>query len=586
MQLNGSSINSALLNGAPGRSVVIEPVTVVPVVSVRWSVRLLLNGVDCSHLLTGAVRIQREEGARAIADFDLQFLGEAVNPAGYLGQRVELSFLLWTGSGWTATLAFRGKLTGPHFNLQTRVLSCECDDQLNEVVEGMDLAAIDAITGGLWSADVFEAVDGRSRWDYASERMSSRPASLQLSLEGTLQVTEWAPTARPAFIIPPGTVLFESIEWTPVELSERINVVEIEGDYRFSRLRERHQPFSWEHPDVHGLSEQDGLCFAFGRDNTETPDIAMVTQASEEAGYQSIQMPVWGRVPPTGAGAMCNPPFGWTNNFPDLLLRGSWISAMRWVQPVTEQYKLRVHSPASVAQAGEVIDRERVAIETESARADGFESEPFTEPDADAVMDALGDFVVDIREDGRRVDALGCLLHVGRVKIWGAHRGNRFGFRLPTPDALGFRLEHTLRAEDVILGRGIACQAKVFGLVHEWDLNSGAALTTVQLAVSQGGGDVNDPLTVPSAPDSTPAGELPVLIQLPTQLSGHPDSPPYNESLLGFSGNYTNYNSTQPRFERRFDIEAPEQPADHRDEYQAEQVMSYRVAIRNDLLEL
>ncbi|WMR32695.1 hypothetical protein QT513_26665, partial [Metapseudomonas otitidis] len=102
----------------------------------------------------------------------------------------------------------------------------------------------------------------------------------------------------------------------------------------------------------------------------------------------------------------------------------------------------------------------------------------------------------------------------------------------------------------------------------------------------QGGGEVSDPLTVPPIPASTPAGAVPTLIQLPSQFSGHVDSPPYNEAQLGFAGNYTNYNSTQERFERRFDIEAPEIPADHRDEYLAPRAQTYRVAVPTDLLEL
>ncbi len=586
MQLNGSPLNGAPLNGGLAVGAPPAPVTIDPVVSVLWSVRLMLNGVDSSHLLAGSISIQREEGARCIADFDLQFLGEAVNPASYQGQKVELSFLVWNGSGWDMALCFRGQITGPQFNLQTRVLSCECSDRLNEIVEAMDVAGIDAITGGLWSADVFEEVEGRSRWDYAAERMSTRPASLQLSLEGALQVTEWAPTPEPHFIVPAGAVLFESIEWIPVELSERINVVEIEGDYRFPRLRERHQPFFWEHPSWVGLTVIDGFCFNHREDGTELPDIAMVTQASEDAGYQAIINVVWERLPPTGSGALCDPPSGWTNPYPDLLVRATWDSAMRWVQPVTEQYKLRIEAPASVTQAGEVIDRERVAIETESDRADSFEDATFTGPDADAVQDALGDWVVDIREDERRAQALSCLMHVGRVKILGAHRGNRFGYQLPTADCLAIRLEHTGRVEDVILGRNIVCQARMFSIAHQWDLDSGSAITSIQFAVSQGGGDEADPLTVPGAPSSTPAGDVPVLIQLPTQLSGHVDSPPYDEDLLGFSGNYTNYNSTQDKFERRFDLEAPEQPADHRDEYEVEQAQTYRVAVPNDLLEL
>lgn len=585
MQLNGSPFNGAPLNGGLVVGATPEPVTIVPVVSVLWAVRLMLNGVDSSHLLAGAISIQREQGARCIADFDLQFLGEAVNPASYLGQAVELYYRVWNGAGWEETLRFKGQITGPQFNLQTRVLSCECSDRLNEIVESMEIDAIDAITGGLWSADVFEAVDGRSRWDYASERMSTRQASLQLSLEGDLQVVPWNPTT-PAWIVPAGALLFETLEWVPVELSERINVVEIEGDYRFPRLRERHQPFFWEHPAFVGLTEIDGFCFNYRHDTTEMPDIDMVTQASEQAGYQAVLNARWDRLPPTGSGALCTPPSGWTLTNPDLLVRAEWDSAMRWVQPVTEQYKLRVEVPASVAQAGEVINRERMTAETESDRADSFEDAAFTDPDPDAVVDALGDYVVDLREEDRRVDALACLLNMATVQIVDAHRGNRLGYQLPTADTLDMRLEHTGRVEDEILGRDIVCEAQLFSLADEWDLDSGSAITSIQHAVSQGGGDVTDPLDVPPAPASTPAGDVPVLIQLPTQLSGHVDSLPYDEDLLGFSGNYENYNSEQEEFERRFDLEAPEQPADHRDEYEVEQAQTYRVAIRNDLLEL
>lgn len=178
--------------------------------------------------------------------------------------------------------------------------------------------------------------------------------------------------------------------------------MEIEGDYRFPRLRERHQPLFWEHPSWVGLTVIDGFCFNHREDGTELPDIDMVTQASESAGYQAILNPQWDRLPPTGAGALCDPPSGWTNPYPDLLVRATWDSAMRWVQPVTEQYKLRVEAPASVTQAGEVINRERMTAETESDRADSFEDAAFTEPDADAVVDALGDYVVDLREEDRR----------------------------------------------------------------------------------------------------------------------------------------------------------------------------------------
>ncbi|MGQ7814571.1 hypothetical protein ACUTAH_02655 [Metapseudomonas furukawaii] len=591
MLLNGSELNAVELNGESVGGSVPDPVTITPVVSVIWDVRLLLNGVDASALLTGAVRIEREEGARALADFNLLLAAGAVNPAIYVGQSVELYYRDLREGDWSETLRFKGQVIRPQFNLQTRVLACECSDRLQEEVEAMDVAAIDALLGGLWSADVFEPVEGRSRWDYALERMSTQAASLQRSVEGALQVTPWAAGAA-AFVIPAGAVLDGTLDWVPVELNDRINVVEVAADYRFIRLRERHQDFIWEHPAVEGVSIIDGFCLTWGReDNTEVPDIGMVEDASSGAGYQAILgTATWGLVPATGDGVLCDPPFGWTNPYPDLLLSATWTSAMRWSQRVTEQYTLRVEATASVAQAGEVISRERVALETESDREAEFEGAEFTEHEPDATEDALGDWVVDLREEERRTEALTCGLAMAATTILGAHRGNRFAFQLPTSDTLGFRLEHTLHVQDEILGQPVQCRAKVFNLLDEWDLDSGSALTSIQLAVSQGGGDVTDPLTPPASPPSTPPGTPPSLIILPTQLGSRNISPIYDEELDGFAGNYTvndlDINPSLEEFPRRFDLTAPEIPEEHRDEYTVSQAQTYQLAIPDDLLEL
>ncbi|MDT4839376.1 hypothetical protein FQZ97_731650 [compost metagenome] len=589
MELNASELNAVELNGASvGGSV---PVTIVPVVSVIWAARLVLNGVDANDLLTGGARIQREEGSRAVADFSLQFGEDPVNPAAYIGQTVELYYRDWFEGAWREELCFKGWVIRPQFTLQSRRLACECSDRQQELVEALDVSAIDTLVGGQWSADVFEPVEGRSHWDYAAERMSTQAASLQCSVEGALQVTPWAAGAA-AYLIPVGAVLDGTLEWLPVELNDRINVVELSADYRFIRLRERHQPFFWEHPAIEGVTIIDGFCLTWGReDNTEVPDIGMVEDASSGAGYQAILAGAnWGRVPATGSGSLCDPPFGWTNPYPDLLLSASWTSAMRWSQRVTEQYTLRVEAPASVEQAGEVISRERIALETESDREAEFEGAEFAEHEPDATEDALGDWVVDLREEERRASALSCGLAMATASILGAHRGNRLAFQLPTSDTLGMRLEHTLHVQDEILGQPVQCRAKVFSIIHEWDFDSGAALTSIQLAVSQGGGTITDPLTLPDIPASTPPGSPPSEIALATQLGSRNTSPIYDDELDGFAGNYTvndlDINPSLEEFPRRFDLTAPEIPEEHRDEYVVSQAKTYELAIPDDLLEL
>lgn len=65
MELNSSELNAVELNGASAGGSVSDPITIVPVVSVIWSARLLLNGVDVSDLLTGGVRIERRRAPAA-----------------------------------------------------------------------------------------------------------------------------------------------------------------------------------------------------------------------------------------------------------------------------------------------------------------------------------------------------------------------------------------------------------------------------------------------------------------------------------------------------------------------------------------
>lgn len=588
MQINGITLNGTTLNGGGRRGRGIVTQEVEPSFSIRWSVQLLLNGVDFTQYLSGTIRIEREEFARCIADFNLLLDAGAVNPDSYVGQDVEIYYIHHQPAADVSVRRFRGKLERPRFNLQTRVLACECSDRLNETVELMAIEDIDALVGGLWSPDVFQPVEGRSRWAYAKERLSTLPVSLQRSVEGQLQVTPWAATSVPHWLIRPDTAIFQSIDYLPVELSERINVVEVEADYRFIRLRQRHQEFSWRHPDIVGDSTETGFC-VWRRDSTELPNIPMVIGASSDAGYSAVLNDAfWLRLPESGI--YCTPPAGWVNRYPDLLLRASWTSAIRWAQRVTEQYTLRLEAPASVAQAGEVISRDRIAMDTESDQEQTFLSATYTSPEPGAVQDALGDWVVDIRNEERRLLGLSTILAIGRVSILGAHRGNRFAFTLPTAEAVGIRLEHTVRVEDEILGHPISCQAKVVNIIDEWDLKTGRCYTNFQLAVSQGGSSETDPLTPPATPDSTPPGEPWPPIELPTQLGGRNESPIYDEHLDGFSGNYDendlDINPALELFPRKFWLNVVEIPAEHMDEFPVEVGKTYRVSVPTDHLEL
>lgn len=275
MLLNGGPLNSAPLNGAGAASAAPEPEYVVAGISFLWRLRVVVGGVDMSAHLTGGADVDREEGAAGVAGFQLYLPAGPVVPGEWVGRTVTIDYISTKEGVTTEARRFTGRIAGPpQWDSNNRILSCECSDQLQQRVEALSVAEIDALTGGQWSADVFDPVEGRSRWDYAQERMSTRTASLDCSPTGELRVTSWYATA-PHFAFGYNTTIDESlsVEWP--DLSRLVNTVVIEADYRYMRLRQQNEAFSW----IGG-----GFCGWYFSDTKELPTSAMVRDAVADAG--------------------------------------------------------------------------------------------------------------------------------------------------------------------------------------------------------------------------------------------------------------------------------------------------------------
>ena len=582
--INGLLINGAPLNaGSMGGGA--EPVPVAPRDSILWDVRAMLAGEDVSELLTGTIRVEQERGAASLADCALLLDPGPIDPTWYTGKSLSIHYLEWRAGAWVEYLLFDGWVIRPSFEPVDSVIALECSDRLQDAIEALTIAGVDALVGGNWSADLFEDPVGRSRWDYAQERLSSRAASLNRLPGGELVVTPWAATA-PAFVYGEGVTLDRSLAWSPVDLDERVNVVEVDALWRYPKLRERRDNFNWEHPNLSGLTGIGGFC-VWHLETTELPDIAMVEEGMfGDAGSGASLNPLWYRLPLSvtdgqNTGQFCDPQFVWINTYADLLLGGAWTGARRWVQAVTETYALRVEAPGSIASAGEVIRRDRLAVDS----SDQERTETFAEPGWKGFEPGGSyegsDWVVNLREQDRWQAALVCAVAMARVQILSAHRGNRLSFDVPTSDAMGVTLQQTLRVED----QRCRSQAPVWLLTHELSIDAQTAITTITLGVSRGGGDVTDPIIVP-APPAVPAGPGRATARdLVTQLGGRPDSPPFDETLMGFSGNYDVPFPGSEQYPRDFRVEAPEIDEFYIDELELSTAATYRVAVPHDLLE-
>ncbi|MGK4640630.1 hypothetical protein, partial [Pseudomonas aeruginosa] len=442
---------------------------------------------------------------------------------------------------------------------------------LQQRVEAMEIAAVDALVGGAWSADVFEPVDGRSRWDYAQERLTSVTGSLDCSPYGALRVTSWLSVA-PAYEFGQGSTVYGSLAVELADLSSQTNRVEIECDYRFSRLWQLNASYGWQHPGTGNAVGEAGFC-NWRHDDTELPDVEMITTATESKG-QTLFYATWYPLPPTGV--YCNPPAAWINNFTGLVLGGNWIAGRRWTQSVTERYRLAMEVQPSVAATGPIVARQRASFEVESDKGERWESEPVTGGSTGHDDEA---------DESRRLAALNCLLAQGATTLFAAHRGTTVTWDVPTSMVLPIDLVHTIRLDD----QGARAVGKCRRIVDRFDLASGSALTTLSIAVMRGGGGVADALVPPAgsvAPASPPSGGG----QLPTQLGGRNSSPVYDEEADGFSGNWTendlDINPSLELFPRRFVVTSPEIPANYRDEHAPEIAATYRVSVPDDVLEM
>jgi len=565
----GAPIGATPLGGSFGGAA--EPVPVGGANAIRWVARLLVDGVDWSSRLVGEPQVDREEGAAGICSFELCLPAGPVTPTDWKGRSVALDYIGTMAGVTTEQRLFTGRVADPSWNRTTRTLSCTCSDQLQQRVEAMEISAIDALVGGYWSEDVFEPVAGRSRWDYALERLSTRAASLDCDAYGSVRVTSWYTAAQPDFTFGAGSTVYDSLDVQLSDLSVQINTVEIEGDYRFSRLWQRNLTYVWAHPDMVGTSGMTGFCLWL-QHTTELPTIEMI-ESAVSGGGQTVIASAYQVLPPSGT--YCDPPIGFaaSRNHNELVLAARVVGARRWNQAVTESYKLRVVADASVAAVGEVIERQGAAVEIESDLAEAWES--------DAITGGTSGHQ-DVRDEPRRQAQLLTLLNQAGATIVAAHRGTQLSWDVPASWVTGLDLRHTVHLDD----QGARAKGKVARLQHRLSLETGVALTTVTIAVMRGGGAVSDPLVPPPfsvLPPEEEEGPSPIEDSMPTQLADGIGDPPYDETLDGFSGNYSQTSGDYPR---RFQATADEVLETLRDENVVEIPAVYRIAIPNDLLEL
>ena len=522
----------------------------------RWRLAAEIGGQDVSALLTGTATVEAEEGVARIAELSL--LPDALTVLGppdtWPGKPVLLDvvFVDAAGAQRRRERLFTGVVDTPAYDPRTRTCSVRCTDELQQHIERLDRAGIAAILpGSYWSDRVFDA--GAEPWAHFEDRLSTLAASYDLDRFGAGRLAPWdvAGTA-PDWSWGPSQVLDRSVR---IELAHRraiTTTVRLTVEYRYRRRRQRERRYVWKHPWT--------FCDYLKKGST-LPDKDTIRSAAAGTGWALKSEPSYDLLPPSGwircSGAGLRAWVIREDLRQKLAVGATFELAARFVQTVTERYRIEVRAPEAVSRYGEQLVEETWGMEELAGDEWRFEA-GYEPPPAGAVRDGNGDWIADDYDDPARVDAIETLIARARRRILASLRATRVYGEVPIEP--GVERHHVARIQAL----GIDATGKVARVRHTLDIDAGRATTGVEVAlfVADPAGVTDDLVSAPARPDTLSPGPADTVIGLPTHLGGLADSPPEDPNWDGYIGNSTTFWPGAPVYDERFVVKTPGSGAD------------------------
>lgn len=552
----------------------------------RWRPVVTLGGVDVSARLTGEIRIEAGEGEARVASFVMRPAPGPITLPDWTGAAVTIDIAQQdaAGNAIDARRLFTGVVDVPDLDLTERLVSFECTDQLQQVVRSLPKEWVDTNVGGYYS----EAVSGESSdmLQYADARLASVPSALDLDPYQAARVTPWNIEDAPVLVLTEADIIFGSLR---VELAGRANIrneIETVLQYRFPRLRARVASVNFERT-VNQYTSQ-GL---------DIPNRDMIEQAlSSIPGWQLLgeinMVPVDpGSYESSGSGGTVYTVISATDA-PQLALGFAARFSNRWVQWVTEEYRLTVSAQASIDALGLSRETSNGAV----LDADFDDGTWLYEPGAEPVLTlpTTGDVSLDYGGAGRTdraaaQNAVRTLVAQSRCQILAAHRDTSTS-AMTTLHA-GIDLNRRIEIDTA----EVRARGKVVSVAHRMDIETGEHDTEFAIAISgfsAVGLQDDDPVEAPAAPvDPTPApgaAQLGCICDMYIgQFTGAPEFD--DATMIGFSTNAkagADFDAEAPAYPYALSVQAPEIEAAVRDPITLPKPAAYAVAIPQDILEI
>lgn len=312
----------------------------------RWAAAVEIAGVAFGARCVGSLSVEIERGASRMADFAVHIIPADFDERTWVGQRVSIDYKVFTGSGAAFNLyrIFTGLVETLSYHPDTQIMSVRCSDGLQRAVNAAPKSAIDDTLGdGAYSPMISNPA--ARPWQYAQDRLSALPGSLDLNRYGGLRYTPWF-GAGSSGVYDESNIIADSFvieQERPRSGDEdsRATTITIDYSYRFPRVKSRMCRFFWRYPFRVGEQIENGYSELTRQ---------MVRDAVNSVNWGELVQPIsFDPIPPSGLVTFIGPD-GYTTVYrsappeiADLLCWGFRASlAKRFAQTITEQYKFVV----------------------------------------------------------------------------------------------------------------------------------------------------------------------------------------------------------------------------------------------------
>lgn len=466
-----------------------------------WATIVTIAGVDVTARIVGDIRIDAEEDSARVADLTIAPASTSFAVAAWVGKSITIDIAaMHTGSPTSVERLFTGIIDTPVLDLAGRRIGLRCTDDLQGVVEAMNAAAIDAaIPDGYYSPAIFDpAARG---WSRAQDRLSTVPASLDLTPAGALRLTAWEPSFAPDLAFTAAHLLDGSLSVSIAGAHDLTNSIAIDFGYRFPRVKAETYAVGYSYVSAGTISDFSAALSWFLQRSA-------VESAIKSAGAKIVAIS-YTPLPSSGIGSWIPGPYD-----AELCMGFTATVTFDYGQTIEERHAITVYAPNSIAAVGARSARLSGALEGVYPPIVAAETSMLlygnaisSIPPQDTAAGVIGETVaadVTLTPDSDRAAAdaaMETLIAIAKTKIWASHRHNTVAASVALNPSID--VDKTIS----IAAPGITAQGKCRSLTHRLSPETGQATTDFAIALcSVAGTGVGHDETPTAAPaGSTPA---------------------------------------------------------------------------------